>query len=842
ASFPVAIDSVVITSSNLTCNGDTSGSASAQAYGGTTPYNYSWTTGSTATSVANLTAGTYTVTVTDSMGVISISSVIITEPTIGISTSISNVTCNAVADGSVTISAWGGSTPYTYSWSNGSTSNTISNLSADTLWVTVTDANMCWKSKSVIVTEPTILMSAVTSWDVSCGGLSDGSANVSAWGGATPYTYSWSNDSTSSSISNLSADTLWVTVMDANMCWEAKSVVVTGPAELMSSVTSWDLSCAGLTDGSANVSVWGGATPYTYSWSNGSTSSLISSLSADTLWVTVTDANMCWESKSVVVAEPAALMSAITSWGISCEGLSDGSAKASAWGGTASYNYSWTTGETSNMISSVSTGSYYVTITDANNCMIMDTAIVADSNQISIYITEKDITCSGDADGSISVSASGGTSPYSYSWSTDTTLQNLSNLGPGTWVITVSDNSMNCSFTSVTINEPKVLSGSLTAWHIKCKGSSDGMITSIIYGGTSPFSYKWSDGANTTSGNVANLGIGSFNVTVWDANGCKTDMSETITEPDTVFSVSYTINHISCDGYGDGSASVAGTGGVTPYSYSWASGDTTSSVDSLATGTHNSTVWDAGGCAIVSTITVINPSAISTSTDKTDVLCNGLSTGDIDLTVSGGTTPYTYSWSNGIKTEDINYLPTKTYTVVVTDANGCEATKQATISQPSSAISLSTSSTTPPWPDPNTATVVASGGTPPYTYVWSNGDTTASVEDIPYGIVTVVVTDANDCHEAAQIDMPTGVNDLELGKVIKVYPNPSDGYLNIQLDIPFIKTLSLSIFDQSGKVIYHSNDKDLRILDLSSYPNGVYNVKVNIDDQTTIVKEFILNK
>jgi len=380
--FTAIVPSVVV-DSNITCNGESNGGATASATGGTPPYTYLWENSATNAFITGVAAGTYTVIITDAIGCIAIDSATITEPIVLAAAAIvdSNITCNGESDGGATASATGGTTPYTYLWSNGATTASISGVAAGTYKVYISDNNACLDSTSVTITEPIVLAAAaIVDSNSTCNGESDGGATASATGGTTPYTYLWSNGATTASISGVAAGTYKVYISDNNACLDSTSVIITEPAVLVASaVVDSNVSCFGLSDGGATASATSGTTPYTYLWSNGATTASISGVVAGTYTITITDANGCSDNSSVTITEPAVLVaSAVVDSNVSCFGLSDGGATASATGGTTPYTYLWSNGATTASISGVVAGTYTVTITDANGCTDNSSATITE--------------------------------------------------------------------------------------------------------------------------------------------------------------------------------------------------------------------------------------------------------------------------------------------------------------------------------------------------------------------------------------------------------------------------------------------------------------------------------
>ena len=754
---PTALTST-LTSMNALCNGSSDGSATVSSVGGTAPYSYLWDDGQTTAMAGSLSAGSYTVTVTDANGCTETQSATVTEPTALTSTLTSmNALCNGSSDGSATVSSVGGTAPYSYLWDDGQTTAMAGSLSAGSYTVTVTDANGCTETQSATVTEPTALTSTLTSMNALCNGSSDGSATVSSVGGTAPYSYLWDDGQTTAMAGSLSAGSYTVTVTDANGCTETQSATVTEPTALTSTLTSMNALCNGSSDGSATVSSVGGTAPYSYLWDDGQTTAMAGSLSAGSYTVTVTDANGCTETQSATVTEPTALTSTLTSMNALCNGSSDGSATVSSVGGTAPYSYLWDDGQTTAMAGSLSAGSYTVTVTDANGCTETQSATVTEPTALTSTLTSMNALCNGSSDGSATVSSVGGTAPYSYLWDDGQTTAMAGSLSAGSYTVTVTDANGCTETQSATVTEPTALTSTLTSMNALCNGSSDGSATVSSVGGTAPYSYLWDDGQTTAM--AGSLSAGSYTVTVTDANGCTETQSATVTEPTALTSTLTSMNAL-CNGSSDGSATVSSVGGTAPYSYLWDDGQTTAMAGSLSAGSYTVTVTDANGCTETQSATVTEPTALTSTLTSMNALCNGSSDGSATVSSVGGTAPYSYLWDDGQTTAMAGSLSAGSYTVTVTDANGCTETQSATVTEPTALTSTLTSmNALCNGSSDGSATVSSVGGTAPYSYLWDDGQTTAMAGSLSAGSYTVTVTDANGCTEtqSATVTEPTAL-------------------------------------------------------------------------------------
>jgi gliding motility-associated-like protein len=303
---------------------------------------------------------------------------------------------------------------------------------------------------------------------------------------------------------------------------------------------------------------------------------------------------------------------------------------------------------------------------------------------------------------------------------------------------------------TVVVNTPPA--GSVAVTDVLCFGESTGGLDLSVTGGLAPYTFVWSNGS--TDEDLTGVIAGNYSVTITDANGCSTNVSETISEPATPLAGTTVVNDATCLGGGtDGAIDLTVTGGVPPYNILWSNGATTEDLVALTGGTYTATITDANGCMEIVSATVVDLSVISGDFAITNVSCFGGSNGALDLTVNGGTAPFTYNWSNGETTQDISGLAPGTYIVIITDAFGCTGTATADITEPSAPLSAATAITDVACFGGSTGAVdlTVSGGTAPYAFVWSNSATTEDISGLSAGTYTVAITDANGCAEAASV-------------------------------------------------------------------------------------------
>ncbi|WP_417368168.1 T9SS type A sorting domain-containing protein [Flavobacterium beibuense] len=746
---PTTVLSASATTTDVTCNGGVNGSVDLTVTGGTAPYSYMWSNTATTQDITDLEAGTYNVTVTDANNCTTTASATVDEPAVlSASTTFTAVSCYGNTDGSIDLTVTGGTAPYTFAWSNSAVTEDITNLAAGTYDVTVTDANGCTTTASRIVFEPMELTaSAVVDSNQTCGNT-DGAATASAIGGSGSYTYLWSNGATTASISGVNAGTYNVTITDTNGCNDSASVTITSSGVVASAVVDENVSCNGGSNGGATATATGGTSPYTYLWSNGATTASIADVAAGTYTVTITDSNICSHTATVTITEPAALAVSSTTTPVSCNGGSDGTADVTVTGGTAPYSFSWSSGSTTEDQTGLIAGEHDFTVTDAKGCTTIAYVTVNEPAVLSASAVSTPPACNNGSNGTANVAVTGGNPPYTYAWSNGGTTENLYGLTPGTYSVTVTDNKGCTTTASTTVNNPPALTATGVATNVSCNGGNNGSIDLTVTNGSGLYDFAWSNGAFTED--LTGLSAGTYTVTVSDLIGCTTTASITITQP-TVLNASAMVDaNVSCNSGNDGEATASATGGTSPYNYLWSNGATTASIAGVPAGTYTVTVTDANGCTDTANVTITQPTALNASAITTNVSCNGGNNGTVDLTVVGGTPPYTFAWSNTATTEDMTGLEAGTYNVTVTDSKGCTATASATITEPTVLMaSAVTTDVSCNGGSNGTLDLTVTGGTAPYTFAWSNTATTEDMTGLTAGTYDVTVTDAKGCTTTA---------------------------------------------------------------------------------------------
>lgn len=760
---PTSVISGIPSSTPVSCFGGSNGSASVTAFGGTPGYTYSWfPSGGNGAEASGLTAGTYSVTITDANSCTGfVNNIVVGGPTaiLNGTTSTTAASCFGGNNGTATVTASGGKPGYTYLWfPSGGTDATASGLTAGSYSVTITDINSCTRTiNNINVGESPAIIPNPTQTNVSCNGGFNGSASVAPTGGAGSYTYSWSpSGGTGATASGLTAGSYTVTITDANSCTTTQDFTIDQPAVLSATTASTAVSCFGGSNGSASVTVSGGSPTYTYLWAPlGGTMASISGRPAGDYTCTITDANGCSLIKNITISTPAAFSATVIQTNVSCNGGTNGSATITPSGATAPYSYVWApSGGTAATASGLSFGNYTVTVQDANTCVYTVNVDITQPASLSVIPSQTNVLCNGGNTGTAAVTVTGGTPGYTYIWSpAGGTAATATGLTAGSYNCLITDDK-GCTFTqNFNIGEPSILYASTSKMNATCIVGGQASVTPN--GGTLPYTYSWSPSGGTDA-IATGLAAGNYTCTITDGNGCTLAKSFTISTTNTLVAVTSQTD-ILCNGDNTGSATVAPAGAPGPFTYVWApSGGNDATATNLTAGNYSVTITSANGCSIVENFDITEPTPIVAIPSQTNILCNGGTTGDASVTVTGGTGSYTYLWApSGGTGATATGLAAGTYTVTVQDGNLCQTTLSFTITAPPLLTATITgTNVTCNGANDGSATVTATGGTGLYSYVWSpTGGSAATATGLSPGNYEVTITDENDCSTIANISL-----------------------------------------------------------------------------------------
>jgi gliding motility-associated-like protein len=777
---PISVSATVVP---VACFGASTGGVNITVNGGRVPYTYDWSNDGTTDfndnmNLSGVSSSTYDLVVKDVNGCLKSNQYFVGQPTsaIGLSAVVEDVKCFGGATGTIDISPYGGTTPFAYSWtSGGAITQDVSNLAQGTHSVTIRDNNNCLYVQGILVNEPPLLTGTTFATDVNCFGNGDGEVGINVNGGKTPYTYSWSNSSfifaqNNSVLTGMFSDIYNVTVTDANDCEIQRTETIGSPSALTITYdTVINVSCYGLSDGEIRTVLNGGTPTYTYEWSNssgvigGASNNDLLNVPAGIYVLKITDDNGCILTRNYEVTQPASpleiLLNDLTH--VKCYGMNTGAINISPIGGTPGYTYLWSNATNSQDLTSQFEGNYSLVLTDANGCEATENYTIEqplDTLIATNLIT--DVICFGEANGGVNLNTTGGTTPYGFEWTNSafqlsSITEDLVDFVSDTYSVIITD-ANDCIFTSdYFIPQPDLLTGTTSHVDILCKNDSTGSIDLTMQGGVMNYQYNWSNGPTTED--QMNLPEGFYEVTVTDANFCEFSTNVTLIEPDDTLGFNFESTPVICNGDATGLIDLNATGGSPAYNILWSSNDVTLNIFDLTAGIYSFELTDSHGCLVNDSIEVTEPDVLLANETIEPVTCFGFGDGDIDITPSGGNGGYSFTWFNSdfalsSQEEDLIDFPYDIYQLELKDSLGCLTEVFIELLQPEVlAINAETVNVTCAGGTDGSIDISVMGGNPDYTYLWTHGQTTQDLENVPVDEYTVVVTDTKLCVDSATV-------------------------------------------------------------------------------------------
>ncbi|TXC76226.1 T9SS type B sorting domain-containing protein [Luteibaculum oceani] len=768
---PLEITSTSI--SDVDCFGGNTGSISINVSGGTSPYSYEWSGIShSGPNPTNLSAGWYTVVITDANGCTLEEAFQIEQPDFPLAgdLNIMDVLCKGENTGAINANSTGGTDPFRYRLNNSAwqTDGTFENLIAGTYTIEIEDANSCTFDTVVTISEPDLLSGTTQGSAPTCFQGADGKITATISGGTTPYTFQWNdgqNQTTNTAI-NLSAGEYQLVVTDANGCILILNESLEEPTPITISFIKSDIECEGENTGWAQANPSGGTSPYSYLWNdaNNQKTKIASNLIAGTYNVTVFDANGCEGTGSVTINGPAEPLRAevVAKTNVACHGEATGEITLNVYGGSPGYTINWNdpNTQTGNKANNLVSGYYTATITDQNGCEIVISELISQpaSKVLPKLQLIKNPSCTGKNDGSLLADAEGGVPPYSYLWlNTGNSNQIENNVGAGSHSVRITD-ANGCDTTlSIVVNDPPPLTVSAqTQQNVKCHGGSSGIALAEAAGGTPGYNYQWNDPNQQTGPTASNLTAGTYKVTATDNAGCSAEATVVISEPNSPVIIQLVdIKHNDCKGNNDGYIEVTAFGGTAPYSFQWndVNNSTTKRIENLKTGTYTVRVKDANNCQVSASYTINEPQnpLFSDVTILNHIDCFGNANGAATAKAFGGSPPYQLFWSpSGMTTDTVYGLGPGIHELSVVDKNGCSYKTEFEISQPSAPLNGIVNKINDVkcfGGSDGSLSAEISGGTPPYTYQWddNNNQTGSTALNLAPGTYTVVIKDDAGC-------------------------------------------------------------------------------------------------
>lgn len=601
-------------------------------------------------------------------------------------------------------------------------------------------------------------------------------------------------------------------------------------------------SCAGLNNGSIFLSTSGISGPYSYNWSNGSTSANLTSLAPGNYAVVVSDASNCSVSLNFNIIAPVPLALNIPVSNVTCFGESNGAASVQVTGGTSPYSYAWSTLPAQNTATAInlSAGQYQVLVSDANGCTSLSSVSISEpENPITISGTIVSANCNQN-NGSVQTTVQGAQGPVVYNWSNGQTGATLANVPAGLYTLIVESNgcSTSQSFSVDNTNGPNIFA---LNQNLSCFNGQNGVITLTTTGGTPPYSYIWSNGG--TGNSQSNLAAGVYDIIVSDSNGCIDSYQTELTQPSPLSNF-FTVSPNGCGSSPSGSIVSNVIGGLTPYSYSWSNGNSGATLTNLGAGIYTLTVTDAGGCSATFSAEVTNNSGLQGAISGISPSCAGFSDGGALIEITGGTPPFSYLWSNGETSSSIANLEPGNYSCNVTDASGCMLSLNTVIENPYDIDYQILGLTEVPNFSIQTYSTTFNANAD---YLWSvtggnliSSPTENFVEiqwaDNASGEVTLTVFLADGCQYVFSQSIQIGASQLtsEDSHPLIIYPNPFSQFIQIETDL---LPLEYAVYDSSGRLassgMLISSPLSVDTTELSP---GFYTLTTKSADATTSMK------
>ena len=800
----------------------------AKVGGGKEPYSLNWRgIGGSEFRKSGLKAGNYLLQVIDAEGTVVTTEFLVEDPQpIVLVTELISAAGVGENNGSAIVKAEGGTPGYTYLWDNGNTISEAANLGGGMHQVTLTDANGCSQVAEVEIPENVLSLSVafIQENKIICAGEATASLSVKVNGGKGPMSFQWSDgESTAANRDQLPAGIYTVTVTDALGSTAQNSYTIPEPEALNGTLSVLNQATTGQANGRAEIIVSGGNAPYTILWDNGVRESQALRLSAGPHSVTVTDRSNCTLVQTIEIPENILPLAAnITEIATNnCPGQSNAALNVTATGGKQPYEIAWSDAGLSGFSpKGLKAGSYTATITDATGSSTMANVNLRDPEPISLAIRGAAPATTGKSDGKANVAATGGNGNYTFAWDNGEQVSTATQLAPGEHSVTVTDAAGCSAETTVTIEEnilPLAIELSLLS-PIVCNGDPSAAIAAKLSGGKEPYAITWNNGA--TGFKIQSLKAGRYTANATDASGQEVSKTIEIREAAPLQLTIVQIQPASAN-QSDGLASATVSGGVPPFTYSWDTGATTDTISGLAPGTYRLTLTDAAGCVKENEIAItenVLPLAVNLEVEQSP-LCYQGNEGSILASFSGGKTPFNISWSTGATGDRIENLSAGEYGITVTDAAEQSSTASLTLTEPELLV-LNTKEISPASTDKadGSAKVMATGGTEPYEYRWSNGLEGTEAEALEPGVYSITVTDARTCTAGTEIEITENILPLK-GRIA----------LMALIDCSGNENAAVRIVQEGGKgpFTYQWSNPELEGTELSNLGPGEYTVTIS---------------
>lgn len=858
---------------DVKCENSSDGTATVTVTAGDGPFSYLWSNNDKTETAMNLGIGKHYVTVTNANNCSTVDSVDIQPANpILVSVNLSKViSCHDGNDGEIDITVTGGSQPYSAYFEGEKISFKVLGVEAKEYCFDIVDSENCSVTKCITVPNPDPITYSADLTNVTCGGNKDGTISLTFTNATDPVDVSWTGpngySNTGSLIASLEAGTYSFNGIDKDGCTVSGSEVIIAPDSVKIEFLPVNVLCNGLKTGEISSTVSGGVEPFEFSWTgpNGYTSldQNPKNLEAGLYKLLFKDKNGCLVAKEVNITQPSLpITSGIVDRDTVCFEEKNGLLTVSPNGGTGDLSILWSNNKNSYINSGLSPGEYYVTITDLNNCTLIDTGYIEEFSQIQLTLTEDGSKCTGSDEGQASVSkiirngVEDDLSSYQYLWNSNPNQMTISATGlkgGESYTVIVTDKFGCSNFQTIEISNPDPVEMKLVnAKDVSCADGSDGEIEVKGIGGKEPYTFAWDQNTNFQSGPLAsNLIEGYYQVTIKDANDCSTTQVYSLVEPLPIKS-DYRVFDVLCVGEETGEIEVISSGGIPPYSYNWSTNSDEPRIQDLAKGEYYITITDKNQCEKIDTIAMGEPDEIlSLNASSIDVSCFDGQDGRIQLSATGGAGGYVYSRDNIIfngSNEQIG-LKQGEYTVYVKDKNGCiDSLTSIFISQPDAITVDLGPDITINFGETFQFSPIITNAIAPLSLVWKSDNIDLMTCDdcekpfynaLRSGTVRLEVMDKNGCFAEDLINI--NLKDLNVAFVPTAF-TPNGDFNNDVLSVFGIegtKVKSFQVFDKWGELVYELNDFDINDTSLgwdgnfrgSPMNNGVYIWVVKVESK-----------
>ncbi|MDF1697018.1 MAG: gliding motility-associated C-terminal domain-containing protein [Saprospiraceae bacterium] len=717
------------------------GGAGVTSAGGEMPYIYAWSNGYDQPTDDNLAPGSYSITVTDANGCTEVFDFVIISNFVAVEI-VESPSCASICDGSILITIDGDNSEYSITWDDINLSGfNPTQLCSGMYSYTVTDTDGAPFSGTVTIEDPPEVSISAQFEDTICTNTFDVELVLIVSGGNGPYSYLWNTGSQNDTLFDLGTGVYTVAVTDFSGCISLDTFVIDSIPILELDFELNPAGCDGVEGGAVNMSINNGVGPFDILWSNDSITEDLIDVDQGWYFVTITDNYGCIIEDSIEVLSNTDIQIEETILPVNCSGENDGTISLEISEGQGPYMLTWSNGDDAMIIDSLAPGHYVVTVIDAVGCSKIEEYNVSVNSNVSITATTTNSLCFGEDSGSIELEITNAID-FSLLWDDGSTNENRYNLSPGEYEFALID-SFGCFYSDqfvltegIEINYESVL------LNPDCNGANNGLISISPTTASFPIAYEWSTG--DTLNQINNLIADIYYLTITDDLGCSKVDTFILSENSDLQLEEMVVDNL-CYGQSNGSISLEISGGEEPYSILWNTNENSESLENLSTGEYSVTVIDGNGCETNQIYLITSPDSLYIHEAIELPLCSQES-GLIKIEGVGGLSEYSFLWSTGEVTSEIEILPGNSYSVSMTDGNQCTVMQEYII-ESISELEITTASIVNPSSANNDGAISINveGGTPPYSISWSDGQMGSVANSLGFGVITVTVVDANNC-------------------------------------------------------------------------------------------------